>query len=302
MKGIFIFILMMVSISSFAQMENDKLNHEDIGFVKRLLWESKQTSFPDDNAASLMAFVCPTPLSGFSATRHLRPESIGADSINACHIYLADVPIYPTSITQGSGISITGSYAGGWTISNSLTSLPPNGSAGGALAGTYPNPAIAQAGATNGQVLKWNGSAWIPANDATGSGTVTSITAGTGLSGGTITTTGTISLPNVVTAGTGGIVTVDAQGRVTSYKRQETYRGTTNASGLYTVTYGTAYSVTPTVVPSFITSDPRDVAMVTASSTTGFTIQVQRRVDVLGLLPSYSNRASVTVDVNVNEQ
>ncbi len=31
---------------------------------------------------------------------------------------------------------------------------------------------IAQGGASNGQVLKWNGSDWVPANDATGSGTV----------------------------------------------------------------------------------------------------------------------------------
>lgn len=47
-------------------------------------------------------------------------------------------------------------------------------------------------------------------------GTVTSVTAGTGLSGGTITTTGTISLPNTGTAGTYNNVTTDAQGRVTS--------------------------------------------------------------------------------------
>lgn len=112
----------------------------------------------------------------------------------------------------------------------------------------------------------------------------------------------TVGLTNVVTAGTGGIVTINAQGRITSYKRQETYRGTTNASGLYTVTYATSYSTVPTVVPSFITTDPRDVAMVTSSTTTGFTIQVQRRVDVVGLLPTYSNRSGVTVDVNVNEQ
>lgn len=45
---------------------------------------------------------------------------------------------------------------------------------------------------------------------------VTSITAGTGLSGGTITSTGTISMPNVGTAGTYTKVTTDAQGRVSS--------------------------------------------------------------------------------------
>lgn len=54
-------------------------------------------------------------------------------------------------------------------------------------------------------------------NYAPGTGTVTSITAGTGLSGGTITTSGTISMPNVGTAGTyNASVTTDAQGRVTA--------------------------------------------------------------------------------------
>lgn len=47
-------------------------------------------------------------------------------------------------------------------------------------------------------------------------GTVTSIIAGTGLIGGTITSTGTISLPNMGTAGAYSNVTTDAQGRVTS--------------------------------------------------------------------------------------
>jgi hypothetical protein len=51
-------------------------------------------------------------------------------------------------------------------------------------------------GCTNGQVLKFNGSAWACAADATGAGggTVTSVGTGTGLTGGPITTTGTINL------------------------------------------------------------------------------------------------------------
>ena len=55
-----------------------------------------------------------------------------------------------------------------------------------------------------------------------GNGTVTSVTAGAGLDGGTITTSGTISMPNVGTAASYGsassvpVITTDAQGRVSS--------------------------------------------------------------------------------------
>ena len=50
----------------------------------------------------------------------------------------------------------------------------------------------------------------------TSGGSVTSVTAGSGLSGGTITTSGTISMPAVGSTGTYTKVTTDAQGRVSS--------------------------------------------------------------------------------------
>ncbi|WP_347356891.1 tail fiber domain-containing protein [Bdellovibrio sp.] len=75
--------------------------------------------------------------------------------------------------------------------------------------------------ATNGHVPTWTASGF--ACQAPAGGTVTSVIAGTGLSGGTITTSGTIALANTtVTAGSYGSATqvatftVDAQGRLTA--------------------------------------------------------------------------------------
>ena len=52
---------------------------------------------------------------------------------------------------------------------------------------------LASNGCAAGQVLKFSGSAWACASDVAGSGTVTSVQTGSGLTGGPITSTGTIS-------------------------------------------------------------------------------------------------------------
>ncbi|MGZ3782143.1 MAG: beta strand repeat-containing protein [Pseudobdellovibrionaceae bacterium] len=61
---------------------------------------------------------------------------------------------------------------------------------------------------SNGQILSWDNanSRWVCANDANSGGTVTSITAGTGLTGGAITGTGTIGLGTELT-GVNGLST-----------------------------------------------------------------------------------------------
>ena len=122
--------------------------------------------------------------------------------------------------------------------------------------GTTASPlTIAQQGAQNGQVLKWNGSTWLPQNDDTGQdGTVTEINTGTGLTGGPITASGTISLTNTaVTPGVYGsgteipVITVDQQGRITNVTMAALPVNTfTGATGISVTRNGNDYTIANT--------------------------------------------------------
>jgi len=103
---------------------------------------------------------------------------------------------------------------------------------------------------TSGQVLASGGASANPAwLTLTGTGTVQQINTGTGLTGGPITTTGTISLANTaVSAGTYGsssvvpAITVDAQGRITS-ATNTTINAVTLTTGTITTTPSNANDI-----------------------------------------------------------
>lgn len=91
-------------------------------------------------------------------------------------------------------------------------------------------------------------------------------------------------------------------------KIPSTYSGTTNSSGVYTVTFSEAYSVAPNIQANIVNqSNTNQFIRVTSISTTGFTINVFQRnsINLLGtdvLLFSTANVNGASVDVVITEK
>lgn len=80
-------------------------------------------------------------------------------------------------------------------------------------------------------------------------------------------------------------------------RRVETYSGTTNVSGVYTVVFPIAYTTTPDIQASILNqSNVNQYLRITSVSTTGFTINIFQRnsVNILGI----DVLLSTTVNVN----
>jgi trimeric autotransporter adhesin len=122
------------------------------------------------------------------------PYSQRAKSADTAN-YASALSVTPTTCGTGQfaqGISAAGNAVGCAAASTgtvtTVTASAPLASSGGAT------PNLTLAACSSGQILKHNGSAWTCAADANAGGTVTSIAAGAGLTGGTITGAGTLAI------------------------------------------------------------------------------------------------------------
>lgn len=205
------------------------------------------------------------------------------------------IPSSTSQLTNDSGY-ITGITS--TNVTNALGFVPYN----------IINPAgyITVASARSGITLTTIGTGSSTYNSTTGALNIPigqSLTAGTNISiiSGAINNTAPDQVVSL--SGSNGITSTGTYPNftITKSKRQETYSGVTNPSGVYAVTFTTAYSVAPNVQVEIVGGVIK-LDKVTSVTTTGFSILVQLRNDVLGLLPTYTNVTNQAVDVLITEK
>ena len=161
----------------------------------------------DDGAGNVLASITNGAFSGNAASatklataRYLwgRQFDGTADISGRLYLYKPNAgsdtgAVYLEYESNNGGVHLVGA---GLYVDTYLSALGLN-SGGGGITLNEPLQSINNAGlsahpSSSGQTVVWNGSSWT--YGTAGAGTVTSITAGTGLSGGTITTSGTIGI------------------------------------------------------------------------------------------------------------
>lgn len=215
------------------------------------------------------------------------------------------IPVITTD-AQGRVTAVTTSAVGGGTVTNVATGY---GLSGGPITSTGTIIADTTKLIPFADTLSGNRKIATPAyinSLGYGSGTVTSVAAGTGLSGGTITTSGTISLPNTGTAGTFGssttsiAITTDAQGRVTAVTTSAMPQGTVTSVGL---SAPTVFSVTATPITSsgtlglaWTTGQTANQVLASPNGTTG---PIALRSLVAGDIPALPYSSSTLANGNI---
>lgn len=135
-----------------------------------------------------------------------------------------------TSHSPELDVVFAGSGGGGGTITGVLTASG-SGLMGGGTSGTL-NLSLINTCST-GQILSWNGSAWA-CTTIKGTGTVTSVGSGLGLTGGPITTSGTLSIDTNVVPQLGAVNTFTAGQQISAANTDglDSYTSVTNGTGL----------------------------------------------------------------------
>lgn len=215
-----------------------------------------------------------------------------SDDLVTSHTYVTPVEM-ATALSIFSGTLAPLAFSGSYTDLSGTPTIPTN-------TNQLTNGSGYITGITSGNVTSALGftpyNATNPNGYTTNTGTVTSIIAGTGLSGGTITTSGTLSLPNVGTAGSYGLITTDEQGRVSAVKKHYTYSGVTNSSGDYSVTFSPiTFGATPNIQANVIGGTDLYRTTISSVSSTGFTVHVviQNTNTILGIVNLVSSTTAV---------
>ena len=167
--------------------------------------------------------------------------------------YIVQGAYYPMIVGSGISVSANGtiSSTGGGGAISSIT-----GGAGILVAPTTGNVVVTNTGVTDltaGSGITISGSTGSITISSTGTGTVTSVSTGTGLTGGPIVNSGTIALANTgVAAGTytNPSIIVNAQGQITS------------------ASSGTAVTVVTGTAPIAVTAGTTPVVSIAAATTT----------------------------------